>query len=156
NMQLDGAITGTMGTTLTLLTQTAGRDLGLGGAAAGLDLSDAELDNISNWLMLNIGNWSTSGDITIDQYTWNQDVNITTSGLVTISGDQTINGSGTMVFEIADIAINANMTGANGYLYFQSKDGTNDIGLAGAAGAFSISSAELDRIQDGWALVAFG
>ncbi len=70
------------------------------------------------------------------------------TGNITLTSDT---ASGADSISLADLAISG-----TGNLYLQPRNAATDIGIAGGAGTFNLSAAELDTIQSGFASITIG
>lgn len=168
NMEIGGNISGTA--LLYFAPHTAGRTMGLAGGAGSLQLSTAELDRIQPGFAdiyfglnphgvmgitgghragaLNIGarNWGTPG-----QYLF-----FGSQADITASGNQNFGNTRTTFMSLnTDYRILANLAGTN-LLHFRNSGIGTDLSIGGAAGTTDLDTAELNRIQDGFAGIVFG
>lgn len=146
---------------LAINTYTAGRQISLGGATGGLELSDAELDYIifsygsgdkqltfgtSDFQIYTATPTRTSGDIVMDGYSWANGqnyLNLYTTGQIRIDGAQDLGSTYAALFR-GDMDVNAAITGGNLAFFYGKQGALLDTG--GAAGTTMFDSDELDYI----------
>jgi filamentous hemagglutinin family protein len=160
NYGILGALSGTGN--LYLRTMSDGTPITLGGTGAGTNftLNQTELNNITDgWAGITIGRETGTGTITAGSRGWNDNLTLqSNTGLITISGTQYMNGSNNLsILSNVGPVINASLESASGgVLTLRSLDSTLDIGLAGASGAYEITTANLNNITDGWGGIVIG
>lgn len=145
-LQLGGDISGSG--TLSIVSYD-GSDMGFGTGAAGtFQLDDTELAHIQDgWSNINI---YSAGNLTMNAHTWADKLQVAADN-ITVNGAQNMGANDlSMTINTADLALNAAIIGT----------GKLDIStpyvsasLAGSSGAFNLSAAELDNIQDGWSQI---
>ena len=156
NLALNDALGGTGN--LTIQTSSTGTSMGLGDTMVGtLNLTNAELANISNgWGSITFGNTNQTGVMNIGAYTWLDPVSFrTSSGLMTVHGNQNFGANAASFFTDSNLALNGNLSGTSTLLIRNSNNATS-MGLAGGAGTLNLTVAELNRIQDGFSSLTFG
>ncbi len=148
NPQINAALTGTG--TVRFETESTNRQIHLGIGGGHLNLSNAELDNITDgWDKIIFGQSNGTGQIRVGARTWNDDVEfLRSTGNVRIDGAQ---NTGTNDFTITSGAVDlrSTLTGT-GTLTLQPGVTNRSVGLAGNGGNFRLDVVELNRIQDGW------
>lgn len=100
-----------------------------------------------------------NGDITIvDPVSWSANTQLTLNAHNKIIVDADISARNRLTMIAADIDLNANLiehaSGAS--LYIQPNANGLSVGLAGGAGSFNLSNADLDFIQPGWNSILIG
>lgn len=136
---------------------TSTESMGLAGGAGTLNLTTAELNNISNgWNLITLGRTDGTGLVTANAHTWldNTWFQTGTGGSMDIAGAQGF-GTNNATYAVNNININAGLTGT-GTLAFRPVNAGDSIGLAGAAGTMGLSAAELDQIAGGWTQIDIG
>jgi filamentous hemagglutinin family protein len=142
---------------LTIRPSTLTESIGLSGGAGTLNLTTAELNNISNgWNNILFGGNDRTGLITANAHTWSDDVTFETAsaGSVVVAGAQAF-GANDATYITNNLAIN-DVVGGTGTLSFRQASASDTIGLAGAAGTLNLSVVELDNISDGWTQIDIG
>ncbi len=157
SLAINGNLTGTG--QLTIQTSAAATSIGVGSAAVGtLALADAELARIiDGWGGITIGNASGTGAITAAARTWTDDLTLrSATGLMTISGIQTMGANNLTLQTDSSLVLNANLVGT-GNLTIQGNSLATTIAAGDLqAGTLTLSNAELARIVDGWSSVTIG
>ncbi len=157
NLTLSDTLTGTG--TLTIHQNSAPITMGLGSTAGGsVNLSDTELNRISDgWSNLVFGREDTTATFTVTAYTWKDNVTFRVgTGIMTISGNQTLGANNLTIAANSDLALNANLTGTGRLTIRGSSIGTT-IGVGtGQAGTLALSATDLSKIVNGWAGVTIG
>lgn len=156
NPVIAGNITGTG--ILTLNPGTANLSVGLGAGASGtFNLDATELSRIQDgWSQINLGRADGTGAIDLRAATWLDPIRVYSgTGIISINGVQNF-GANLGTFQTdSDLALNANLFGTGTLAFLTNLTGTS-FGLAGGAGVFNLSAAELNRIQNGFSLIQFG
>lgn len=155
NPAINAALTGTG--TLTLDTTGAATTIGVAGGAGTYNLTTAELANITNgWGLVTIGSTAGTGAINLNAASWNDNFLIqSASGAITVAGAQTMGANNLTIRSNANPAINAALTGT-GTLTLDTVTAATTIGLAGGAGTYNLTSAELANITNGWSEIVVG
>ncbi|PZP84768.1 MAG: hypothetical protein DI582_07880, partial [Azospirillum brasilense] len=156
NLALNAALTGTG--TLTIRNGSNGTSMGLAGAAGTLNLTNAELANITDgWASLIFGQTSQTGALNVGAYSWNDAVSfITNTGAISITGDQQLGSNNLSIQSNANPAIGAHLYGT-GNLVLQGTSAATTLGIGtGQAGTFQLTDTEISFIADGWGTVQFG
>ncbi|MBN8521453.1 MAG: filamentous hemagglutinin N-terminal domain-containing protein [Alphaproteobacteria bacterium] len=155
NPAINAGLTGSG--TLTFDTVTAGTTIGVAGGAGTYALSSAEIGNITNgWNEIVIGQTSGTGAITMNAQTWADNLRLQSdTGIITIAGVQDVGGNNLTLRSNGNPAINAGLTGS-GVLTLDTVSAATTIGLAGGAGTYNLSTAELNNITDGWSEIVVG
>lgn len=155
NPAINGTLTGTG--TLTLDTVTATTTIGVAGGAGTYNLSAVELGRITDgWSNIVIGNAAGTGAMAVNAYSWDDNLSLMTStGVITIAGDQNLGANDLTIQSSGNPAINADLIGT-GTLSFRTNAANSTIGLAGATGTLNLSVAELNRIDAGWQQLNIG
>ncbi|MES2905990.1 MAG: filamentous hemagglutinin N-terminal domain-containing protein, partial [Pseudomonadota bacterium] len=155
NLALNGALTGTGA--LTIRPTTAATTMGIAGGAGTLNLTSAELLNITDgWASIAFGGTSITGAMTVNAATWNEPVSfITASGLMTIAGTQTMGANALILQTDSNLTLNGALTGT-GALTIRPTTAATTIGIGGGAGTLNLTSAELLNVTDGWSSITFG
>ncbi|POR01131.1 hypothetical protein AU468_08770 [Alkalispirochaeta sphaeroplastigenens] len=84
-------------------------------------------------------------------------VNVTSSTLESTSAGSIQSGNGEPItLTTNSITIGASISGTNSALTLQPLTTTHSIGIAGGAGDFSLTQAEINRLQDGFASITIG
>jgi hypothetical protein len=135
--------------------------MGLGGAAGTINLSAAEIGNLTNgWGNLIFGRINGTGALTANALTWNDNVTLrSTSGIITIAGTQTVTaGSNMNIFTDADLVLNAALTGTTtSNLTIAGNSAATTIGLGNSAtGTLNLTTTELGRLTNSWNNLIFG
>ncbi len=158
NMTIGGAITGAG--TAYFRAATLGRSMGLAGGVGDLQIDSNELDLISAANQVYgdaAGIGFTAGAIDVAARSWaGHGLTIVTTGELTVSGNQNYSNMSYLSLGASDYDIAANLndvTNNNALLFYFT--GT-PMSIGGAVGTTNIDSAELDRIQDGFASIQFG
>ena len=154
NLALNNTITGTGD--LTIETTATNTTIGLAGGGGTLNLTTFELDRITDgWDSIHIGKSTGTGTMTVNAYTWNDDLTLqTNTGAITVAGAQNF-GANDLTLSTASLALNNNLTGS-GSLQIIPAATTTTVGLAGGGGSLNLTMAELNRIIDGWSDITIG
>jgi filamentous hemagglutinin family protein len=149
------------GTGVIRFTTPSGVDqIRIGGAeATGVGvLTTAELDLISsNFNKIRFGNTAHNGGIEfVTPYTWRNDVDIwTNTGIIRIAGDQNFGSHNLSISTNADLDLSANIAGTGEFALLSSNDAATLV-LGGTGGNVNLTTAELNRISNGWSALKFG
>lgn len=154
NLAVNSSLTGTGD--LTIETTATNTSIGLAGGSGSLNLSAAELDRITDgWNSIHIGKSTGTGAITVNAYTWNDDLTLQTkTGAITIAGAQNM-GANDLTLNTASLALNNTISGS-GTLRITPVESTTSVGLAGGTGSLNLTTTELNKISDGWADIIIG
>ena len=141
---------------ITIQPRAAGSTIGLGGAAGTMALSDAELDLIQAGTLI-IGRTDGTAALTADAYAnWGENVQLRSdSGVITVSGAQTVGANNFTITTNADPVISAGVTGT-GVLTLETTSAATTMGIDAGAGTVSYSAAELTNLGTGWSTVQLG
>jgi hypothetical protein len=129
----------------------------IGSSTSNLSLDTAELDRIQDGFnQIEFGWEFGSGAMNIAAYTWKDNVRFTTgSGLMTVAGDQNFQANNGEFWTNSNLAINANLSGTSELIIRPSGTVVMNIGT-GAGTNLDLSTAELNRIQNGFSQIIFG
>ena len=156
NPVINGNMAGTG--TISILPMSNTTTIGVGTAQPGtISLDDAEQARISNgWGSIVFGRTNASGAINIGGgLTWNDNLFLRTTGAITFAGNQTFGANSLTMQTDSDPVINGNLTGTGTLTIQQISNGVS-MGLGDAqAGTVHLSTAELNRIPNGWASLIF-
>ncbi|MDP9196732.1 MAG: filamentous hemagglutinin N-terminal domain-containing protein, partial [Pseudomonadota bacterium] len=155
NLTLSSTLTGTGA--LTIKPSTASTTIGLAGGAGTLALTTGEISNITDgWSDIIIGRNDGTGDLTANAATWNDPLTLRTgSGILTIAGTQTLGANNLTIETDSAFPLNAALSGSK-TLTLRPSSVSTTIGVADGAGTFSITSAEMSKIIDGWSQIIIG
>ena len=136
---------------------TNGLSFGIGDSATGdISFSSAEIDQLSNWGRIEFGNNNLAADINIGDVTFDADLVLRTTQKINIVDDLTVTTNDYMRFYSNDIDVLGNLTGTNVVEFYQQNNATT-MGVGdGATGSYFLSTAELNRIQDGFREIRIG
>lgn len=131
------------------ITFNTSSSLGLGdGASGGVVYTNDTLNHIKEgWSKLQ---FYTSGNVDINARNWHSDLEIQGQN-ITINGNQSF-GSNDATFVSNGIDIAGQLQGTGTLIL----DPSGSVGLAGQAGAFNLTTAELNNIVDGWSEIVIG
>lgn len=159
DIYIDNAIKGTG--TLSIGQVSANVSLGIGDGQTGtVAISNAELARATGWSSMIFGTAATvtSGyaNINIGTYNWNNDVTIRSVGNpININGTQNLGAHNLTILTSVNPNILAALNGT-GTLSFTPNATNISVGLAGGAGTYGLSTAELAMIGSGWGKVSVG
>lgn len=126
------------------------------------NLSVTTLENqlaLGNVTVQTIAGGGQPGNITVSNaIDWSLPHLLTLDAHNIINVNATIDGP-QLRFIARDVNLNANISdngAANGSVWFDLKDMTDTIGLAGGAGSYNLGTGDLNRIQDGYENITFG
>jgi len=143
----------------TLIQSGAGVSMGIGTGEAGtVHLSDTEISHILNgWSVINFGRTDSTADLNISAQNWDDPLSLRNgSGIITISGTQSMVANNLSITTDADIVLNGNLTGT-GSLSILNSTASASMGLGdGQAGSINLNDAELNKITNGWSYIYFG
>jgi hypothetical protein len=133
-------------------------NIGDGTPAGGFNLTNAELDRIQNGFnQIEFGQASSTFALSIGAYTWNDNVRFISGSGLTVMGAQNFQNNNAD-FRTDNLTINANVSGT-GQLIIRPADNNNtimNIADGTPAGGLNLTTAELNRIQDGFSQLIFG
>nr|MBI1228770.1 filamentous hemagglutinin N-terminal domain-containing protein [Cytophagales bacterium] len=130
--------------------------IGVNGAAGTMQIDSVMLGNFSTFGSLNIGNTGMNSDINVNAWIHNHNLQLSNgNGTITINGDQNVGSNDFTLESNYDPVINGNLIGS-GTLNLRPTAATVSTGIAGGAGTFNLTAAELDRIQNGWDQIVIG
>jgi filamentous hemagglutinin family protein len=152
---INAALTGTG--TLTFEQDATNTTMGVAGGAGTVNISSAELANITDgWSQLVFGRIDSTVAMAVNAATWNDDVRFQTgTGVITVAGAQDVGINDLTIRSNGNPVINAALAGS-GTLLFETSTSATTMGIAGGAGTYNLSSAELANITDGWSQIAIG
>ncbi|MBI1275064.1 filamentous hemagglutinin N-terminal domain-containing protein [bacterium] len=153
DIALNANLGGTTSRSLFIASDTAGHTIGLAGQAGVVNLTTAELNRIqSNWGAIVFGSTgANSSAINAGAYAWQSALTFNSNAdSITIAGNTSTSGAGhsLSIISNADPIINANLStsGNNSALFLSTASAGTTLGIAGGAGTFNISAAELAMI----------
>jgi filamentous hemagglutinin family protein len=159
NMILNGAIAGAgVSAELHLNRFTAGRSVGLAGGAGDLNISAAELNNMSGFGGLIVSPFNSTGTLTLGAYDWSGKF---ADYILFQHGTGTINVTGAQTFATnylnlsGDMNIAAAISNAGGRLVFGRGYGLGPNVVGGSSAGSWINSTELNFLQNGFSLINF-
>jgi filamentous hemagglutinin family protein len=155
DVAINAPLTGTGVLTLRPVLDTV--STGVAGGAGTFNLSTADLDNITDgWTRIDIGLSTNDQPINVNAYTWRDSVRfLSDNGVITINGAQNVGANDLFLLSDANPVINAPLIGS-GTLDFQTAATNTTVGVAGGAGTFNLSTADLGQIADGWNQISIG
>lgn len=135
---------------------TTNRSMGIAGASGSFNLGTAELDRISaDWDHITFGRNDSTAASVLRAYTWQNDVTFRSGdGQLRFQYAQNF-GDKDVTIQSNNLRIDQNMTGT-GNLIIEQSDINKSVGIADAAGDLNISTAELNRLVDGWSDIVIG
>jgi filamentous hemagglutinin family protein len=140
--------------TVTFEPYTANTSVGVDGATGTLQVTGAILGDVTA-SDITVGATGDTNTLTMPTYSWGTAATlITGSGLLSITGTQTM-GSHNLTLQSDNLSIGGNLSGT-GTLTILPSNVSDTIGLAGGSGTLSISAAQLNYIQSGWAGITIG
>ena len=131
---------------------------GLAGGAGTINLTATEIGRIVNgWANITFGRTDGTGDINIGAVTWNDNLTVQTgSGIINISGVQTMGANNITYLTDSNIVIGAALTSTGILNIAQSSVGTS-LALGNTqTGILNLNDAEIANITNGWASLVFG
>lgn len=153
NIGINAAINGSGTATIS---PDGNQSIGLNGAGGTLQLNDTMLGHFSTFGTIRVGRADMSSNINVNAGTYNHNLTLSNrDGTININGDQNMGNHNLTIESRRDPVINANLIGT-GTLNLRPSATNVSTGLAGGAGTFNLSTAELDRIQDGWNQIVIG
>jgi hypothetical protein len=155
NPVINSALTGTG--ILSFETTATGTTMGIAGAAGTYNLSSAELGNITDgWGQIVIGRTTHAANMILNTHTWNDSLMLlSNTGVITVNGAQNLGANNLTIRSDGNPAINAGLNGTGTLLLDTTSAGTT-IGVAGAAGSYGLSTADLNNISNGWSDIIIG
>lgn len=131
--------------------------MGLAGETGTYNLTAAELDQIADgWNLISFGLVTNDAVFRIGAYDWNDSVKFQNdSGVITIAGAQNVGANNLTIHSDANPVISAPLIGT-GTLTLETDATATTVGVAGGAGSYNLSAAELNQIADGWSEIVIG
>ncbi len=143
------------GTGRAILAPDGNISIGAKGGAGTYQVTDALLSNF-NVGTVRLGTTSNTQAMNVNAGTWNTSLELYTgSGVINVNGNQDVGTNNFGLFSNANPVINGDLIGT-GTISLGPVATNVTTGLAGGAGTFNLSTAELDRIIDGWDQIIIG
>lgn len=135
----------TSGGNIILKPRTASTTVGVAGGAGVMQIDAAALAMMNAGNTLTIGDAADSAAMTVNGYAgWNSDVKLLSgNGVISVNGAQALGANDFTLQSDADPLVAAAVTGTGSLTFLPATAGTT-MGLAGAAGTFNLSSAEMN------------
>jgi filamentous hemagglutinin family protein len=142
---------------LTLASATTNGAYVIGAAGAATEIPLATISQIQpGFANVYIGTTADTGTKTFQAVNWHIPVTLrSNTGVMTFSGAQNMGTNNLTIQANSNPAINAALTGG-GTLWFRPLNTNTTLGIAGGAGTFNLTAAELNQISDGWGEILFG
>ncbi len=151
NIFVDGDLSGTGA--FSLVQSSAGASMGIGTSETGdVHLDDTEMTHIlDGWSSRTFGRTDSTGGLNVGAATWVDPLVLRTgSGILRINGNQTMGANALSLISASDMVINGNLSGST-TLSITGSLASTSIGLGdGQTGDLLLSTAEVNRIVNGW------
>ncbi len=144
------------GSGLVQIAPDGSRSIGVNGGAGDFQIDSSLLGRFNGFKTLRIGKSNQTRAINVNGGVFDRSLEVMSrTGVITLDGDLDFGSNNFTLRSDVSPVFNGNLIGS-GNLTFGPTASNKSIGIAGSLGDIQISTADLDRIIDGWNLITIG